>query len=295
LENPVNLNSKFLILVAMAVLAAAFGVFGLTSLDAGHTMRGLLCYILACSLVTCMCVVAGSAYVAERLAAMHASTVALWKECYAATQAASAEISFSYAGACIPEPKDDPQARQRAELEHILVQGVSRTLADAPGRAAELAQGIKTFMATLHGAASTALPVIDPGPDALEREIQDKANKAPRVTPEALKAEIVSEHYFTGGQGWSAANFGDKNPPATLKLLTFCVLLLRNGTKVVGINYGAIDPKQHCAERGRQEARKQAEEKVWELLGFRLRDELARPMLTEADAAADLAGVPRPA
>ena len=30
------------------------------------------------------------------------------------------------------------------------------------------------------------------------------------------------------------------------------------------------------------------------LLGFRLRDELARPVLTEADAAADLAGTPRP-
>lgn len=39
--------------------------------------------------------------------------------------------------------------------------------------------------------------------------------------------------------------------------------------------------------------------KLWEPLGFRLRDKIARgalsrPALTEADAAADLAGTPRP-
>ncbi|WP_289242047.1 Gp49 family protein [Delftia sp.] len=44
---------------------------------------------------------------------------------------------------------------------------------------------------------------------------------------------------------------------------------------MVGINYGAIDPAQHDAARGRSEARAQAVEKVWELLGFRLRDKLA--------------------
>jgi hypothetical protein len=76
--------------------------------------------------------------------------------------------------------------------------------------------------------------------------------------------------------------------------VTFAVLTLRNGTKVVGINYGAIDPAQHSAERGRTEARKDAVSKVYELLGFRLRDELARPVLTEADALADLNGTPRP-
>lgn len=146
--------------------------------------------------------------------------------------------------------------------------------------------------------ASTALPVVDLGPDSLEREIQAKAAKGPRVTPADIEAEIVSEHYFTAEDGVFGAlhtTIDDvKSRPATLGLLTFCVLMLRNGTKVVGINYGAIDPAQHCAEMGRKEARAQAVEKVWELLGFRLRDELARPVLTEADAAADLAGTPRP-
>lgn len=154
-------------------------------------------------------------------------------------------------------------------------------------------------------AATVSLPVVDPGPDSLEREIQAKANNGPRVTPAALQAEIVSEHYFTAFDGVAGAAYNEASPDGVLRpfsftaqgalgLLTFCVLVLRNGAKVVGVNYGAIDPAQHSAERGRQEARSQAEDKVYELLGFRLRDELARPVLTDADAAADLAGTPRP-
>lgn len=105
----------------------------------------------------------------------------------------------------------------------------------------------------------------------------------PRVTPVDIEAEIASEHYFTAADGYRSAPCFDPNgqpadclpaPPA-LELLTFCVLVLRNGTKVVGINHGAIDPAQHSAERGREDARKDAVNKCWELLGFRLRDKLA--------------------
>ena len=48
------------------------------------------------------------------------------------------------------------------------------------------------------------------------------------------------------------------------------------------------------AEIGRRIARENAINKVWPLLGFRLRDELARPVLTEGDVAADAAGTCRP-
>ncbi|MBW8464507.1 MAG: hypothetical protein K0M68_17855 [Acidovorax sp.] len=142
-------------------------------------------------------------------------------------------------------------------------------------------------------AAPITLPVVDPGPDSLEREIQAKANKAPRVTPAALQAEIVSAHYFTAGQGWSAANFGDHNPPVALNLLTFCVLVLRNGFTVHGVS-ACASPENYNKEIGERIARENAEREIWPLLGFRLRDELARPVLTDADAAADLAGTPRP-
>ena len=111
-------------------------------------------------------------------------------------------------------------------------------------------------------------------------------SEAPRVTPADIDAEIASERYFTAADGVLGAyraggdvhSFGGTPSQAThqaLGLLTFCVLVLKNGTKIVGINYGAIDPSQHSAKRGREEARAHAIEQIWPLLGFRLRDKLA--------------------
>ena len=133
----------------------------------------------------------------------------------------------------------------------------------------------------------------------IEQEIQAKADNGPRVTPADIEAEIASEHYFTAAQGaahhaaHNPRNFGDIGIPS-LGLLTLCVLVLRNGFTVTGES-ACASPENFNAEIGRRIARENAAEKIWPLLGFRLRDELARPVLTEADAAADLAGVPRPA
>ena len=56
--------------------------------------------------------------------------------------------------------------------------------------------------------------------------------------------------------------------------VTICLLILRNGAKVVGVNYGSIDPAQHREDMGRQEAYKDAVNKVWELEGYLLRQRL---------------------
>lgn len=72
-------------------------------------------------------------------------------------------------------------------------------------------------------------------------------------------------------------------------MLTFCVLQLRNGTRIVGTNYGAIDPAQHSAEHGRADARAQAVEQIWPLLGYELRSYLHAmkgPLTGEAAAGA---------
>lgn len=131
-----------------------------------------------------------------------------------------------------------------------------------------------------------------------ESEIK-AVSTAPRVTPADIEAEIASETYFTaaeGRHGHSHKNHGfdyegaDDGP---LSLLTFCVLVLRNGFTVTGES-ACASPANFNPEIGRKIARENAINKVWPLLGFRLRDELARPVLTEADAAADLAGAPRP-
>ncbi len=116
-----------------------------------------------------------------------------------------------------------------------------------------------------------------------------------KLTMADIEAEIASEHYFTAAQGHLGAGNGNFGP-AELHLLTFCVLVLHNGHKEVGINHGPVDPAEFSAEDGRRYAREDAIAKLWEPLGFRLRDRLAssRPALTEADASADLAGMPRP-
>ena len=132
--------------------------------------------------------------------------------------------------------------------------------------------------------------------DSIEQKIQAKASSAPRVTPSDIEAEIVSEHYFTAGDGvagYCYRNVAALHSPQTLELLTFCVLVLKNGFTVTGES-ACASPENFNAEIGRRIARENAVEKIWPLLGFRLRDELARPVLTEADAAADLAGTPRP-
>lgn len=111
----------------------------------------------------------------------------------------------------------------------------------------------------------------------LQREIAEKASIGPRVTPADVEAEIVSEHYFTAEEGvLGATGRVAFDPPATtaLALLTFCVLVLRNGFTVTGES-ACASPENFDSDIGRKVARQNAINKVWPLLGFRLRDALA--------------------
>ncbi len=127
--------------------------------------------------------------------------------------------------------------------------------------------------------APLVLPVVEPRPDALERDIQAKANKAPRVTPADIQASILREHYFTAADGAFGASMrsdGTAVPPADgapMGLLTFCVLELCNGFTVTGES-ACASPENFNAEIGRRIARENAVAKLWPLLGFRLRDKL---------------------
>lgn len=121
------------------------------------------------------------------------------------------------------------------------------------------------------------IPVHDFGLDAQEREIQAKASIAPRVKPADIEANIDSEHYFTAEQGAFAAFASPRGSdvvPPELSLLTFCVLVLRNGFTVTGES-ACASPENFDAEIGRKIARQDAVNKIWPLLGFRLRDKLA--------------------
>ena len=122
---------------------------------------------------------------------------------------------------------------------------------------------------------------------------------APQVTPADVEATIASEHYFTAGEGvigaFVAGEFGahggdtvtvrrDTASPQVLKpslnLLTYCVLVLKNGHIVSGEAYCA-DPAKFNAETGRIEARKVAINKLWPMVVYAERERLAAPAFIE--------------
>lgn len=108
----------------------------------------------------------------------------------------------------------------------------------------------------------------------IERLIQSKGKTAPRVTQADIEANITSEVYFTAADGAKASGavLAERCPQA-LDLLTFCVLVLRNGFTVTGES-ACASPENFDAEIGQRIARENAVQKIWPLLGFRLRDKL---------------------
>ena len=111
----------------------------------------------------------------------------------------------------------------------------------------------------------------------IEAEIQSKGLTAPRITPADIEVNITSEHYFTAEQGAFAAfdpPRGSDTVPPELSLLTFCVLVLRNGFTVTGES-ACASPENFDAELGRRIARQNAVAKVWPLMGYELRSKLA--------------------
>ena len=110
----------------------------------------------------------------------------------------------------------------------------------------------------------------------VEKEIQDKGLNAPRVTPADIEANIASEHYFTAGNAVFPGDvMADSDAPTyeTLRLLTFCVLVLRNGFTVTGES-ACASPENFDAEIGRKIARQNAVNKIWPLMGYELKQRL---------------------
>lgn len=100
---------------------------------------------------------------------------------------------------------------------------------------------------------------------------------APRVTPEQVEAAVQSETYTVLPDGRT----------------TVCQLTLYNNFTVEGSS-ACVSKENFDIALGQKYSRERALNKVWELLGFRLCEQLYRPALTTADAAADATGAPRP-
>lgn len=93
----------------------------------------------------------------------------------------------------------------------------------------------------------------------VEQKIKEVgADIGPRLTPDMIEGKIVNEQYYVF--------------PGTT--LTVCVLTLQNGFVVSGTS-AAASPENFNEEVGRQIARKNARNKIWELEGYLLREKLS--------------------
>lgn len=114
----------------------------------------------------------------------------------------------------------------------------------------------------------------------IENEIVAKGKVAPRVTAQHIESIIISEHYFTAASGVVGeaallkAGMDYSEVPAALKLLTFCVLVLRNGFTVTGES-ACASPENFDEEIGRKIARQNAVNKIWLLEGYLLKQKLS--------------------
>lgn len=111
----------------------------------------------------------------------------------------------------------------------------------------------------------------------LESMIQEKGLTAPRVTPEDIKNNIVDVHYFTAAEAVYAEDCSKGNT-TPLHLLTFCVLVLKNGFTVTGES-ACASPENFDAEVGKEIAYQNAISKVWPLMGYALKDTLYKNSL----------------
>ena len=113
----------------------------------------------------------------------------------------------------------------------------------------------------------------------IEKEIQAKGLTAPRVTPERIHDVIAGVYYFTAANGVDGLvgapsgcgiDFPDRE---ALRLLTFCVLVLKNGFTVTGES-ACASPENFDPDLGRKIAKENAINKIWPLEGYLLKQSL---------------------
>ena len=108
----------------------------------------------------------------------------------------------------------------------------------------------------------------------IEQEIQTKGLTAPRITPADIEDNLVAQHFFTATEG-SFASTPQQPVHGSLGLLTFCVLVLKNGFTVTGES-ACASPENFDAVIGRKIARANAVAKVWPLMGYALKERLSQ-------------------
>lgn len=97
-----------------------------------------------------------------------------------------------------------------------------------------------------------------------------------KITEEDIAEAIGHAFFFTAADGVLSLYDNADIPQDSIRKLntvTFCVLQLTNGFLVTGQS-SCIDPTEFNSVTGRELALANAKEQLWELLGFRLQQQL---------------------
>lgn len=102
--------------------------------------------------------------------------------------------------------------------------------------------------------------------DAQSAAVQKTPN---RVSLQDIESKIAAEYTFTADSAVGDAPIFD-----SLKILTICILVMKNGFTVIGKSAPA-DAENFNAELGGKFAREDAIRQIWPLEGYALREKLA--------------------
>lgn len=105
----------------------------------------------------------------------------------------------------------------------------------------------------------------------LTDEMSRAVAKSPstRVSLEDIKANIAAEYFVTADKA-----VGDAPLMDSLKVLTICILVMKNGFTIIG-KAAPADATNFNPDLGHTFAREDAIRQVWPLMGYALRDRLA--------------------
>ena len=105
------------------------------------------------------------------------------------------------------------------------------------------------------------------------------------VSKESIEAKIKSVYYFNGADAVKSTFVDPSAIPAddlaNLGLTTHCIIILENGFKVDGVS-ACVDPAIYDEQKGRQYAYENAFNKIWELEGYLLKQNLHEQAQSQA-------------
>jgi hypothetical protein len=98
---------------------------------------------------------------------------------------------------------------------------------------------------------------------------------APRVALADIEAAIAARFDFRGGDATFGIPIEQTIVAEQLGILSICILVMKNGFTVIGKSAPA-SPENFNRDLGRKFAYEDAVRQLWPLMGFALRDRLAR-------------------